>query len=129
MKAKYWLMIGAFLGVTAVAIGAFAAHGLKGVLSVDELQWFAKASQYQMYHALALLVVALIMLSTGANMWLQLSAYGFSCGVLLFSGSLYALALSGAKWLVFLTPLGGVAFLFGWLCLMLAAKNLKHTKE
>lgn len=126
MRAKAWLMIGAILGFAGVVIGAFAAHGLKAVLDAEQLQWVAKASQYHMYHTLALLAVALMMSIKGTNKWLQLSAYGFGCGVLLFSGSLYALALSGTHWLVYLTPLGGLAFLFGWLCLFIAAKNLNH---
>jgi len=123
MQAKRWLMIAALSAFTAVAVGAFAAHGLKVVLSAKELAWLDTASRYQMYHSLALLAVAILLLKQTASKWLQVCALSFVIGILLFCGSLYALAFSSMQWLVYLTPLGGVAFLVGWLSLFMCAKD------
>ena len=110
----------------AVMIGAFAAHGLKQVLDTYSLGLFETASRYQMYHAIGLLIVAVIStIPQFSPRWLKLAAFAFILGIVLFSGSLYLLALSGIKWLGAITPLGGVAFIFGWLALIVAA--LKHS--
>lgn len=129
MKIKQWLMIAALSAFIAVAIGAFAAHGLKRILAENELRWLATASQYQMYHALALLMVAVMQQKAIFNKWLEYSAYGFAIGILLFSGSLYALALTGLTWLVYVTPLGGLCFLLGWLCLFMAALRIDYSDQ
>jgi uncharacterized membrane protein YgdD (TMEM256/DUF423 family) len=109
--------LSAFLGV---ALGAFAAHALKGRLEAELFAAFEVGVRYQMYHALALLAVG----------WAQthwpgpvLTAAGwlFVAGTVLFSGTLYALSLSGVRWLGAITPMGGLAFLAGWLCLAWAA--------
>jgi len=121
MQAKHWLMVAALCAFTAVAVGAFAAHGLKTVLSVKELAWLDTASRYQMYHALALLAVVILQLKGVGFQWLQISACCFLGGIILFCGSLYALAFISVKWLVYLTPLGGVLFLVGWGALFWAA--------
>ncbi len=107
---------GAVAGFLAVALGAFAAHGLKARLSSDMLAVFETGARYQMYHAFALFVAA-----WGWARW-QARAFStagllFAAGIVLFSGSLYALALSGLKWLGAVTPVGGLAFLAGWVCL------------
>jgi uncharacterized membrane protein YgdD (TMEM256/DUF423 family) len=108
-----FFIIGALSAFVAVAAGAFGAHGLRGALPPDLLDVFETGVRYQMYHALALLVVAWLASSRPATVagWL------FVAGTVLFSGSLYVLSLSGVRWLGAITPLGGLAFLAGWLAL------------
>jgi uncharacterized membrane protein YgdD (TMEM256/DUF423 family) len=112
--------LGAASALLAVAAGAFGAHGLRGRLSPESLAVFETAARYQMYHALGLLAVA-----WAANQWggalPNWAGWFFVTGTALFCGSLYALALTGIGWLGAITPLGGVAFLAGWLCLLLRA--------
>jgi uncharacterized membrane protein YgdD (TMEM256/DUF423 family) len=112
--------LGAGSALMAVAAGAFAAHALRDQLAPASLAIFETAARYQMYHALALLAVA-----WAATHWPgtlpRWSGWCFVVGTILFSGSLYALALSGIGWLGAVTPLGGVALMLGWLCLALAA--------
>ena len=113
---------GAALALLAVLSGAFAAHGLKTMLDAQQLALFETAARYQMYHALALLVVGI--LASGrqfSRTLLKLAAFAFILGIFLFCGSLYLLALSGITWLGAITPLGGTAFLAGWLAMMIAA--------
>lgn len=113
----------------AVMIGAFAAHGLKQVLDAYSLGLIETAVRYQMYHAIALLIVSVISaVPLISPRWLKLAAITFILGIVLFSGSLYLLALSGIKWLGAVTPLGGIAFILGWLALIIAAlKNPDQT--
>jgi uncharacterized membrane protein YgdD (TMEM256/DUF423 family) len=114
---RTFLFIGALAGFVGVGLGAFGAHGLRGRLSPDMLAVFETAVRYQMYHALALLLTAA--LAARSDGWLVTAAgWSFTAGILLFSGSLYALALSGITVLGAVTPLGGVAFLVGWGCLL-----------
>jgi uncharacterized membrane protein YgdD (TMEM256/DUF423 family) len=129
MQAKQWLMVAALCAFTAVAVGAFAAHGLKAVLSVKELAWLDTASRYQMYHALALLAVATLQFKSVGSQWLQVSACCFVGGILLFCGSLYALAFISVKWLVYVTPFGGLLFLIGWGALFFAAVKLAENTQ
>ena len=120
---RVFLMLAAFFGFTGVALGAFAAHGLKGRLSEQYLAIFHTGVTYQLIHTLALVGVALLAtqiqsrLVTGAGI-------AFALGIVLFSGSLYLLTLSGIGQLGLITPIGGLAFLIGWLCLGLAAWRL-----
>jgi uncharacterized membrane protein YgdD (TMEM256/DUF423 family) len=124
--SRWVLVVGAGFAMLAVMIGAFAAHGLKQVLDAYSLGLFETAARYQMYHAIALLIVAVVStIPQISPRWLKLAAFAFILGIVLFSGSLYLLALSGIKWLGAITPLGGVAFIFGWLALIVAA--LRHT--
>jgi uncharacterized membrane protein YgdD (TMEM256/DUF423 family) len=109
-----FLVLASLNGFIAVALGAFAAHGLKNILSPELLNTFQTGVQYQMYHALALLGVGLLALHYPNNPLLKTSGYLFLLGIVLFSGSLYVLALSGIRWLGAITPLGGVAFLTAW---------------
>ena len=118
------LSAAALAGFLAVALGAFGAHGLKERLAPDMMAVFQTAVQYHFYHALALLLVASLMLSKPATSGLGLSAACFVTGPLLFSGSLYLLAVTGVRWLGAITPLGGLAFLIGWLALAWAAFKL-----
>ena len=113
---------GAAFAMLAVMSGAFAAHGLEATLGAPQLALFETAARYQMYHALALLIVGVIAtLPQFSRRLLGYAALAFTVGILLFSGSLYLLALSGIRWLGAVTPLGGISFLFGWLALIVAA--------
>lgn len=105
--------VSAFLGV---ALGAFAAHALKGRVGPDLLVIFETGVRYQMYHALALLAVGWAY-TRWPGKWVNASGWLFAAGTILFSGSLYALSLSGVRWLGAITPIGGLALLAGWLCL------------
>lgn len=117
---KTFVMIGALMGVIGVALGAFGAHGLRSRLTPEMLAIFETGVRYQMYHALAL--VALGALSPMLSGRLPVVAgWAFTIGIIIFSGSLYALALSGVRILGAVTPFGGVAFLIGWACLAIAA--------
>lgn len=122
MFSRWALCSGAALALLAVLSGAFAAHGLKTILDAQQLALFETAARYQMYHALALLVVGILAsVRQFSESLLKLAAFAFILGIFLFCGSLYALALSGITWLGAITPLGGTAFLAGWLALMIAA--------
>jgi uncharacterized membrane protein YgdD (TMEM256/DUF423 family) len=123
---RLFLVIAAILGGTSVAAGAFASHALREQLSERAIEVFETGARYQMYHALALLMVALLLSrAEAAQTLLTASGFGFIAGVLIFSGSLYALSLSGVKWLGALAPIGGAAFLIGWGCLAVAALSYK----
>ena len=117
---RTFLLLGAIAAFLAVGLGAFAAHGLRGRLSPEMLAVFETAVRYQMYHALALVLVALVM-GRMSGWLIQTAGWSFVAGIFLFSGSLYALALSGVTTLGAITPIGGVAFLIGWACLAFAA--------
>lgn len=119
--AKHYLMAAALSGFIAVALGAFGAHGLKQRLSADLLAVYQTGVQYHFYHTFALLAVGLLMLHMPANNLLRWSGLLFIAGIVIFSGSLYVLSLTGVKWLGAITPLGGVAFLVAWLLLARAA--------
>ena len=120
---RVFLMLAAFFGFTGVALGAFAAHGLKGRLTEQYLAIFHTGVTYQLVHTLALLGVALLATQLQSRLvtWAGLC---FAVGIVLFSGSLYLLTMSGIAKLGMITPIGGVAFLAGWLCLGLAAWRL-----
>lgn len=117
------LLLAALFGFTGVGLGAFAAHGLKGQLSAEYLAVFQTGVHYQMLHALALLALAALWQRLGGRL-LTAAGVCFCVGILLFSGSLYALTLSGISVLGMITPVGGLMFLVGWLCLGLAAWRL-----
>ena len=121
MSAQLIIKCAAISGFLAVALGAFGAHGLKGKLPVDMMNVYQTAVQYQFYHTMALLAVAILMLQWGKTMPLTLAAYGFVLGIIVFSGSLYVLSLSGIRWLGAIAPVGGTAFLVAWLSLFIAA--------
>lgn len=118
--AKTYLLIAALNGFLAVALGAFGAHGLKQRLSADLLAVYQTGVQYHFYHTLALMLVAALMLHWPQSAPLRLSALLFCLGMLVFSGSLYVLSITGIRWLGAITPLGGLAFLAGWIALAVA---------
>ncbi|SET75580.1 Uncharacterized membrane protein YgdD, TMEM256/DUF423 family [Oceanobacillus limi] len=113
---KLFLLLGALNGFLAVALGAFGAHGLEGKLSEKALNTWEKAVNYQMFHTMALLVTGLLItrIETAGIQW---AGWTFFIGILLFSGSLYIYSISGIKTFAMITPLGGVAFLIGWVLL------------
>lgn len=113
--AKTFLIIAAFNGLLAVAIGAFGAHALKTRLAPDLLAIYHTAVQYHFYHLLALSLVGLLLLQWPSSRYLQFSGWLFIAGICLFAGSLYILALTGLRWLGAITPLGGLAFIAAWL--------------
>ena len=113
---RLFFTVGCLFGFLGVALGAFGAHVLKGHLEGDQLTIYEVGVRYQMYHAFALLAVACAY-TRWPGRCLTASGWLFVVGILLFSGSLYALSLSGIRWLGAITPLGGLAFLFGWLCM------------
>ena len=117
------LLLAALFGFTGVGLGAFAAHGLKGQLSAEYLAVFQTGVHYQMLHALALLALAALWQRLGGRL-LRAAGVCFCIGILLFSGSLYALTLTGISALGMITPVGGLMFLAGWFCLGLAAWRL-----
>lgn len=116
--APLFLVIAALFGLLSVMLGAFAAHGLKAKLSASALSAFETGVHYQMYHALALLAVVGVLRWLGPTTTLVAAGWAFVLGVVLFSGSLYGLALGGPRWLGPVTPLGGLSFMLGW-CLLL----------
>lgn len=121
---RRFLFLGALSAFTAVAAGAFGAHALRAHLSPDLLAVYETGARYQMYHALALIGVALV--SAHAPQRLTAAAgWCFVWGTMLFSGSLYLLALTGTTWLGAVTPFGGVLFLAGWGCLAGAALRIE----
>ena len=119
--SQFFLVASALSGFLAVALGAFGAHALKARLAPELLAVYETAVQYHFTHTLALLAVALLMMQGFQHGLPRVGAALFLAGLVLFSGSLYALALSGVKVLGAITPLGGLCFLGGWLCLAVAA--------
>jgi uncharacterized membrane protein YgdD (TMEM256/DUF423 family) len=117
MDARLALLIAAVALAIAVALGAFGAHLLKPRLSAEALTVYQTAVQYHFWHALGLLGVGLLMTNWGAASGLQWTAWLLLAGIVLFSGSLYALALTGARGFGAVTPFGGAAFIAAWLML------------
>lgn len=115
--AKWLLMWASLSGFTGVALGAFAAHGLRGKLPENLLNAFQTGVSYQLWHTMALIGVALLLLRGPDSALLKTSGVLFAVGIVLFSGSLYLLALSGLGKLGMITPLGGVTWLVAWFCL------------
>ena len=123
---KLFLIIGAASAAIAVMIGAFGAHALKDTLEASQrLDTFETAVKYQFYHSFALLILGILMMKTNHNLF-NISGYSFIVGIILFSGSLYVLSLTGITKLGAITPLGGLAFIIGWGSLILGiVKGIK----
>ena len=115
------VLVGALLGAAGVAAGAFGAHGLKERLTPEALGWWDTASKYQLVHALALVLTGLLARQRGTA--LPWPALLFLLGTLVFSGTLYAMALGAPRWFGAITPLGGAALIGGWIALALAARG------
>lgn len=119
--ARLFLLVASVLGALSVAGGAFGAHALKGQLTETALNSFETGVRYQMYHALALLGIAMLAKQNPEVSLFTTAGWCFIAGVVLFSGSLYGLSLAGIKAFGPVTPLGGVAFMAGWVCLAIAS--------
>lgn len=117
--------IGALLAMLTVAIGAFGAHILKEKLSADMLEIFQTGVQYQMFHSLGILLVALLIDRLPGRKLANWAANLHLIGIVIFSGSLYTLAITEIKWLGAITPIGGIAFIAGWVCLLLSTSGKK----
>jgi uncharacterized membrane protein YgdD (TMEM256/DUF423 family) len=115
-RSRKFLVLASVFGATGVALGAFAAHGLRSAVTSEMLSVFETGVRYQMYHTFALFVVCWLM-RREANRKFYLSAWLFVAGIVLFSGSLYALALTNLQSLGWITPLGGLSFIGGWIFL------------
>jgi uncharacterized membrane protein YgdD (TMEM256/DUF423 family) len=127
---KHLVMTGGIFGFLGVAIGAFGAHALKAVLAANEMtQTFQTGVQYHLTHALALLLVSALYPHLKPNRGLRTVGWLFTAGILLFSGSLYALAITNIKILGAITPLGGVCFLAGWFLLIATASRQTNSHE
>jgi uncharacterized membrane protein YgdD (TMEM256/DUF423 family) len=123
MNVKTYVKMGAIAAFLSVAIGAFGAHMLEKRISAHYLDIYHTGVQYHMIHALGILLIAALADKLASRKLALWAARLLLIGIVLFSGSLYALALSGIDMLGAITPLGGLAFLAGWICLVLAARN------
>ena len=129
MNSSFWIRVGSILGGLGVAAGAFGAHLLEKQLEPRQLQVFETAVRYQMFHALALVGVGILFMIGGANRALNVAGWAFLTGTLLFSGSLYALVLTGVTKLGMITPIGGIGFLVGWVALTVYSSGFKAVAE
>lgn len=121
---KLFFQLSALSGVIAVCFGAFGAHALKEKLTASGLfDTYQTAVSYQFYHTLALLAIGILSLKY-PSAWINYAGISMSAGILIFSGSLYLLCFTGMKWLGAITPIGGIAFIVGWLLLFVAAVKL-----
>lgn len=119
--AKLFITLACVSGMLAVMLGAFGAHALKNSLDDYALGVFETAVQYHFYHSFALLAVGIIALLQPQAALLRPSGWLFVAGIVIFSGSLYVLSITGMRWLGAVTPLGGLAFMGGWACLAITA--------
>ncbi|AKA39935.1 hypothetical protein AXW37_03450 [Yersinia ruckeri] len=122
------LIFAAISGFFYVAFGAFGAHVLNGTLGVNEMAWVRTGLEYQGFHTLAILALAVAM-QRQVIIWFYWSGALLALGILLFSGSLYCLALSHLKLWVYITPIGGVCFLAGWILMLIGALRLRKRAE
>ncbi|MGY6744166.1 MAG: DUF423 domain-containing protein [Cecembia sp.] len=124
MKQSLFIQLAAVLGALAVGIGAFGAHGLQPILESDgRIDTFETAVKYHFYHSLAILAIGIWQSFQPERKWLKAALWSFFIGILIFSGSLYILSLTGISWLGAITPFGGVAFILGWAFILFAAKS------
>lgn len=122
MKNTTFIKLAAVSGILAVAIGAFGAHGLEPTLTkYGRLATFETAVKYHFYHTLAIFLVGILAIVWRQNKYLRYSIYCFLIGIIVFSGSLYVLSLTNATWLGAVTPLGGLAFILGWVFLFIGS--------
>jgi len=119
--AKLFIALGALAAALGVALGAFGAHALKARLSADMLAVWQTAVQYHLWHALGLVAIGLLAQHLPASVPVRIGGWLMLAGIVLFSGSLYALALSGTRWLGAVTPFGGACFIVAWLAVAYAA--------
>lgn len=120
-KPSFFLFLAGVFGGLAVVLGAFAAHGLRDKLEPRMLEVFETGARYQIYHAIALLAVSYHGLVAQFNSWTLSACWAWTVGILIFSGSLYLLILTGIKWFGAITPIGGTALIIGWISLAISA--------
>jgi uncharacterized membrane protein YgdD (TMEM256/DUF423 family) len=121
---QFFFVLGSLLAGVGVALGAFGEHGLRKRLPPERVETFETGVRYHMYHALALIGVSFAITNWAFSYLPPIAGWLFIAGILLFSGSLYLLSLTGRRWLGVITPLGGVAFILGWLCMALVFYGL-----
>ncbi|WP_428610083.1 DUF423 domain-containing protein [Sedimenticola sp.] len=126
--SRYQLIAGALCGFVTVALGAFGAHALRASLSNEMMAVWQTAVQYQGLHSAALLLTGLLGLHFPSGRWIRIAGWLMLAGIVLFSGSLYLMALSGLIWLGFITPLGGVCLLAGWAALVFGLLRRQASK-
>ena len=124
--AARWVTLGGLVALLSVLLGAFGAHGLKAVFNAQQMSWYNTAFEYQIIHALALIITGLLAAVSPSGKWLTAAGWFFLIGIVLFSGSLYVLSLTGLRWLGAITPFGGTAFLAGWALLAIAGLRLSR---
>lgn len=123
MTAKTILILGGILGILSVGIGAFGAHGLEATLTANaRLETFETAVKYQFYHTFALILLGILMLNVQSN-YFSYAGTSFLVGIVIFSGSLYTLSLTNITWLGAITPIGGLAFILGWIFMILGVSK------
>ncbi|WJV54963.1 DUF423 domain-containing protein [Pectobacteriaceae bacterium CE90] len=128
MNSRFMMVFAAISGFIYVALGAFGAHVLSKSLGDVELSWLHTGLQYQAFHTLVILALSIAM-NQRSNLWFYWSSVFLGLGTVLFSGSLYCLALSLLKFWVYITPVGGVFFLVGWILLLIGALRSKKKAE
>ena len=119
--SKVFIILGSLNAFLAVALGAFGAHGLQNKLTEQMLATYETGVKYHMMHALGLILIGIISRYTSGSVLINWSGWLICAGIVLFSGSLYLLSISGIRWLGDITPLGGLSFLVGWILLAIAA--------
>jgi uncharacterized membrane protein YgdD (TMEM256/DUF423 family) len=120
LQGRLWIILGGLSAAVAVILGAFAAHALKGSLSADMLTIYQTAHSYHIHHALGLILVGLLARDAQSLTWFNAAGALLFFGIILFSGSLYLLSVTGMRSLGMITPFGGMMFIIGWICLSLA---------
>jgi uncharacterized membrane protein YgdD (TMEM256/DUF423 family) len=128
MKSVF-IFLGSFSAFLGVGMGAFGAHGLKPVLSAESLSIYQTGVSYQMWHALGIIGIALLQQQAPESKLVPWAGWLMFLGILLFSGSLYLLALSGLRWFGMVTPIGGVCFLIAWLLVCCSAIKKKSSRR
>lgn len=118
--AKLFLFLGGVNAALVVLLGAFGAHALKKQLSPDMMVIYHTAIQYHLFHALGLIAIGLLAVSLSGSGYLKWAGWAMLAGIVLFSGSLYVLSVSGMRWLGAITPLGGIAFIAAWVLFCIA---------
>lgn len=129
MSSKTTIITGSILMALAVGFGAFGAHIVQGNLSTERYDVYQTAVQYHFYHAIGLLILGVLMMKIRDSKWLRWSGYSLVTGVLVFSGSLYLLTLTDTGWLGAITPIGGMAFILGWIFLAIGVKKGNDSRE
>lgn len=129
MKSK-WILVGSIFGFLAVGIGAFGAHGLKPYLTEETIKIFETGNKYHFYHSIVLLWIGSLLLGNSLSSIqvkrLNLAGVFFLIGILIFSGTLYTLSITGVRWLGAITPIGGLSFLVGWALLIWSSSSPKQ---